>query len=194
MGGDFEKAIGTIASAISFAISFTIFFCVDGETEVTVLGKEHIYKKPVSEVKKGELVLTYKGKNLVYSEVKENKKLESEREFFTIKVKDKDENIKTISVTDNHSLIIFNKESNEPEFKYASQLQVGDLTRTTGGISEVVEINKELKKNCYQIVVEQGTFLANDILIGAFYIKENESQKQLKGILDTAKIPISQVN
>ena len=194
MGGDFGKVIGAIASSISFVISFTIFFCVDGETEVTVLGKEHIYKKPVSEVKKGELVLTYKGKNLVYSEVKENKKLESEREFFTIKVKDKDENIKTISVTDNHSLIIFNKESNEPEFKYASQLQVGDLTRTTGGISEVVEINKEFKKNCYQFVVEQGTVLANDILIGAFYIKGNENQKQLKGILDTAKMPISEVN
>ena len=114
--------------------------------------------------------------------------------FYTFKVKDKNENIRSVSVTDNHSLIIFNKESNEPEFRYASQLKVGDLTRTTGGMSEVVEINKELKKNCYQIVVEQGTFLANDILIGAFYIKENESQKQLKGILDTTKIPISQVN
>ena len=51
-----------------------------------------------------------------------------------------------------------------------------------------------MKKNCYQFVVEQGTVLANDILIGAFYIKENESLKQIKGILDTAKIPISEVN
>ena len=54
-----------------------------------------------------------------------------------------DENI----LTDNHSLIIFNKENNETEFRYASQLKVGDLTRTSGGINEVVEINKELKKN-----------------------------------------------
>ena len=171
-----------------------IFYCVDGETKVTVLGKEHVYKKPVSEVQKGDSVLTYNGNNLIYSKVKENKKLEVDRIFYTFKVKDKNENIRSVSVTDNHSLIIFNKESNEPEFRYASQLKVGDLTRTTGGMSEVVEINKELKKNCYQIVVEQGTFLANDILIGAFYIKENESQKQLKGILDTTKIPISQVN
>ena len=178
---------------IDFIID-VIFNCVDGETKVTVLGKEHVYKKPVSEVQKGDSVLTYNGNNLIYSKVKENKKLEVDRIFYTFKVKDKNENIRSVSVTDNHSLIIFNKESNEPEFKYASQLKVGDLTRTTGGMSEVVEINKELKKNCYQIVVEQGTFLANDILIGAFYIKENESQKQLKGILDTTKIPISQVN
>ena len=187
--------IGEVLSAfISISISLAFVLCMDGETEVTVLGKERNYKKPVSEVKKGESVLTYNGNNLVYSEVKENTKLEFERVFFTFKVKDKNENIKTISVTENHSVIVFNKESNEPEFKYASQLQIGDLTRTTEGISEVIEINKELKKNCYKFVVEQGTVLANDILIGAFYIKENESQKKLKGILDTAKIPISEVN
>ena len=145
-------------------------------------------------MQKGESVLTYNGKNLAYSEVKENTKLEVDRLFFTFKVKDKNENIKTVSVTDNHSLVVFNKESNEPEFKYASQLKVGDLTRTISGISEVVEINKELKKNCYQFVVEQGTVLANDILIGAFYMKENESQKKIKGFLDTAKFPISEVN
>ena len=176
----------------SFILSFTIFFSMDGETEVTVLGKEHIYKKPVSEVKKGESVLTYNGNNLIYSEVKENSKFRIKRIYFTIKVKDKNNNVKTISATENHPIIIFNKERNDPQFKYASQIQVGDLTRTTEGISEVVEIKKEMKKNCYQFVVEQGTVLGNDILVGAFYI--NESQKKLKGILDTAKIPISEVN
>ena len=182
--------------SVGYAVfcSFTLLFCMDGETEVTVKGKEHIYKKPVSEVEKGEYVLTYDGNNLIYSKVKENTKSEGERVFFTFKVKDKNENIKTISVTDNHSIIVFNKESNEPEFKYASYLKVGDLTRTTGGISEVVEIKKEMKNNCYKFVVEQGTVLANDILVGAFYINGNESQKKLKGILDTAKIPISEVN
>ena len=49
-------------------------YCLDGGTEVTILGKEHIYKKPVSEVKEGEYVLTYNGKDLIYSEVKENTK------------------------------------------------------------------------------------------------------------------------
>ena len=181
-------------ASYSIFCSFTYFFCMDGETEVTIKGKEHIYRKPVSEVEKGEYVLTYDANNLVYSKVKENSKFEGERVFFTFKVKDKNENIKTLSVTDNHSIIVFNKEKKEPEFKYASQLKVGDLTRTTGGMGEVIEIIKEMKNNCYKFVVEQGTVLANDILVGAFYIKENESQKQLKGILDTAKIPISEVN
>ena len=174
--------------------TLSILFCMDGETEVTVKGKERVYKKPVSEVEKGEYVLTYDGNNLIYSKVKENTKLDGDRLFFTFKVKDKNENIKTISVTDNHSIIVFNKESKEPEFKYASQLKVGDLTRTIGGMSEVFEINKGFKNNYYKFVVEQGTVLANDILVGAFYIKENEGKKKIKEILDTAKIPISEVN
>ena len=187
--------MGTVGTIVSVALKIIdLILCVDGETEVTVLGKDHIYKKPVSEVQKGESVLTYNGNNLVYSKVTENTKLELDRIFFTFKVKDKNQNIKSVSVTDNHSLIVYNKESNEPKFKFASELKVGDLTRTITGISEVIEIKQELKKTCYQLVVEQGTVLANDILIGAFYIKENESQKKIKGFLDTAKIPISEVN
>ena len=184
--------VGTIVSIILKVIDKIL--CVDGETEVTVLGKEHSYKKPVSEVQKGESVLTYNGNNLVYSKVTENTKLELDRIFFTFKVKDKNQNIKSVSVTDNHSLIVYTKESNEPKFKFASELKVGDLTRTLTGISEVIEIKQELKKTCYQLVVEQGTVLANDILIGAFYIKKNESQKKIKGIIDSVNIPISQVN
>ena len=178
----------------NFCLSFTLNYCVDGETVVTVLGKEHSYKKPISEVKEGESVLTYNGNNLIYSKVKENTKLKINRIFFTCKIRDKSENIKSISVTENHLLIIFNKENNEPVFKYASKLNVGDLTRTTEGIGEVIEIFKVMKSSCFQFVVEQGTFLGNDILVGAFYITKNVSQKKIKEILDTTKIPISEVN
>ena len=62
-------------------------FCLDGETEVTVKGKENSYKKPISEVEKGEYVLTYNGNELVYSKVKDNKKQEGQRAFFNLKVK-----------------------------------------------------------------------------------------------------------
>ena len=91
--------------------------------------------------------------------------------------------------------MVFNKEKDiEPEFKNASSIKKGDLTRTTEGISEIVEINKELKNVCYKFVVEQGTVLANDILVGAFYFKENENKKIIKSIIDKSKIPITEVN
>ena len=91
-------------------------------------------------------------------------------------------------------IIIYNKENYEPDFISASKLKVGDLIRTTEGISEVIEINKEIKYSCYKFVVDQGTVLANDILIGAFYIKGSDNRKNLKNIKDSAKFKISTIN
>ena len=68
------------------------------------------------------------------------------------------------------------------------------MTRTIDGFGEVIEISKEVKNTCYKFVVEKGTVLANDILVGAFYIKENDNRKELKSILETAKIPVSSLN
>ena len=177
-----------------FCTLSVLFLCLDGETEVTVKGKQKSYKKPVSEVEKGEYVLTYEGNELIYSKVKENTKQEGQRTFFNFKVKDEKSNIKCISVTDNHSIVVYDKENKEPSFKNASNLKVGDLTRTIDGIAEVIEISKEVKNKCYKFVVEKGTVLANDILVGAFYLKENNNRKEIKGILEAAKIPSSPLN
>ena len=68
------------------------------------------------------------------------------------------------------------------------------MTRTIDGIGEVIEMSKEVKNQSYKFVVEKGTVLANDILFGAFYIKQNDNRKELKVILETAKIPASSLN
>ena len=169
-------------------------FCFSKETLITVLGKDQSFKRSVSEIKKNDYVLTLNGNEKIYSKVTENKKYDNVVPFYTFKLMtDKSSNCKFISVTGNHSMIIFGK-SNEAHFKYANQVQKGDLIRTKDGISEVVEIKKEVKKNCYQLVVEQGSVLANDILVGAIYFKENESRKQFDKILEAAKIPVDKTN
>ena len=106
---------------------------------------------------------------------------------------DKSSKCKFISVTANHSMIIFSKDK-DTYFKYANQVEKGDLIRTLDGIGEVIEIKKEVKQNCYKLVVEQGSVLANDILVGAMYFKENENRKQFDKILESAKIPIEMTN
>ena len=169
-------------------------FCFSKETLITVLGKDQSFKSPVSEIKKNDYVLTLNGNEQIYSKVKENKKYENVVAFYTFKLMiDKNSKNKFISVTGNHSMIIFDK-NNRTFFKYAHQVQKGDLIRTIDGIGEVVEIKKEVKKSCYKLVVEQGSVLANDILVGAIYFKENENIKQFDKILETAKIPVDTVN
>ena len=169
-------------------------FCFSKETLITVLGKDQSFKSAVSEIKKNDYVLTLNGNEKIYSKVTENKKYENVVPFYTFKLMiDKISKNKFISVTGNHSMIIFDK-NNGTFFKYAHQVQKGDLIRTIDGISEVVEIKKELKKSCYKLVVEQGSVLANDILVGAIYFKENENRKQFDKILETAKIPVELAN
>ena len=82
------------AGAEVFCTLSVLFLCLDGETEVTVKGKEKSYKKPISEVEKGEYVLTYEGNELIYSKVKENTKKEGQRTFFNLKLKMKNQKLK----------------------------------------------------------------------------------------------------
>lgn len=173
-------------------ICIKVEFCLSGNTYVTVKGKENPYKKPVSEVNIDDLILSFNGKDLIYSKVILINKDEGLKNFFTFKVKDKSSNIKMISATENHSMIIFNKDEIEGiQFKYSRDVKIGDLVRTTEGIGEIIEINKEKLNNSYKLVVEHGTVIANDILVGAFYIKENEQNlRKIKKIIETAKIPI----
>ena len=149
-------------------------FCFSKETLITVLGKDQSLKSPVSEIKKNDYVLTLNGNEQIYSKVKENKKYENVVAFYTFE-------------------LMIDK-NNRAFFKYAHQVQKGDLIRTINGIGEVVEIKKEVKKSCYKLVVEQGSVLANDILVGAIYFKESENRKQFDKILETAKIPVDTVN
>ena len=164
-------------------------FCFSKDTLITVLGKDQSSKRSVSTIKKDDYVLTLNGNEKVYSKVKENIMYEKVVPFYTFKLKDKSSKCKYISVTANHSMIIFNK-NEETYFKYANQVVKGDLIRTIDGIGEVIEIKKEVKQNCYKLVVEQGSVLANDILVGAMYFRENENRKQFNKILESAKIPI----
>ena len=53
---------------------------------------------------------------------------------------------------------------------------------------------KKQKTNFIKFVVEKGTFCANDILIGALYLKENSNRKETKGILEAEKIHTSLLN
>ena len=46
----------------------------------------------------------------------------------------------------------------------------------------------------YQITAENGTILADDILVSTIYQKEGQFRKESMKILDSAKIPIETKN
>ena len=169
-------------------------FCFHSNTEVQLLEKDKITNKRISDIRKGDLVLTYDGKNKIFSKVTKNLENKGPFEFFTIKCKDKNLNIKMISVTGNHTMILYQKTKNEIAFRYANQVKIGDLFITPDGIFEVFEIKKEMMNNSYEMRVENGTVLANDILVSTLYLENNEILKNQKKIIYSFKNECEKVN
>ena len=162
-------------------------FCFHSNTQVQLLEKGKIINKRISDIRKGDLVLTYDGKNKIFSKVTKNLENKGSFEFFTIKCKDKNLNIKMISVTGNHTMIVYQKKKHEIAFRYANQIQIGDLFITPDGLFEVNEIKKEMMNNSYEMRVENGTVLANDILVSTLYLEKNEVCKNQKKIINSFK-------
>lgn len=50
-------------------------FCFSKETLITVLGKDQSFKRPISEIKKNDYVLTLNGNEKIYSKVTEIKNM-----------------------------------------------------------------------------------------------------------------------
>lgn len=162
-------------------------FCFHPNTIIQVLEKGKLINKRISQIKKGEQVLSYDGKNQILTKVTQNKENKGLFEFFTIKCKNKNENIKMISITGNHTMIVYEKLKHEIIFKYANQVQIGDLFMTSDGLFEVYEINKEMVNNSYEMRVENGTVLANDILVSTLYLEKNEIRKYHQNIINSIK-------
>ena len=165
-------------------------YCFSSDTKMIILENNKRYKRNVSEIKKGDLVLTFDGKEKIFSKVTESTKNIGVFEFYEIKVKDENSNSKTIAVTGNHTMIVFGKDKNEVKFKFACELKLGDLLRTNEGLSEIYEINHEMKYDSYKILLERGTVLANDILVSTIYVEGKNNAKECKRLIDSVKIPI----
>ena len=173
---------------------FCNIFCFHSNTEIKLLEKDKIINKKISNIQEGDLVLTYDGKNKIFSKVTKNLENKGLFEFFTIKCKDKKLNNKMISVTGNHTMILYQKIKHKITFKNANQVKIGELFITPDGLFEVYEIRQEMMNNSYEMRVEDGTVLANDILVSTLYLENNEILKNQKKIIYSFKNECEKVN
>ena len=167
-------------------VSLTCRFCFSADSKMIVLRDSREYEVVASEIKKDDFVLTLNGAEKVFTKVKENIKNEGVFQFYIFKIKGG----KSLAVTGNHMMIVFGKDQNDIKLKFACQLKVGDLLRTKNGFCEIYEIETKMMNDSYQIIAENGTVLANDILVSTLYQTEGQNRKENMKILDSAKIPI----
>ena len=169
-------------------------FCFHKLTMINVLDTDKIIQRKVSKIKNGDKVLTYDGNKPILTKVvkiKENKGL---FEFYEFKCRNGESKIKSIIVTGNHTMIIYSKNKNEIELKCANQVKINDLFRTSDGMYEIFKINKKIMKNSYELRVEKGTILANDILVSTLYLKDNENVKEYQKLIESSKISFEILN
>ena len=165
-------------------------FCFQELTKINVLENDKIIQRQVSQIKNGDKVLTYDGNKQILTKVLKIKENKGIFEFYEFRCKGKDSKMKKIMVTGNHTMIIYGKENDGVQFKSASQVKVGDLFRTTDGMFQVYEINRKMMDDSYELRVENGTVLANDILVSTLYLRNNENVKEYQKIIESSKIPV----
>ena len=169
-------------------------FCFHELSMINVLENDKIVQKKVSKLKNGDKVLTFDGGKKIVTKVLKIIENKGIFEFFEFKCRSKDSNIKSITVTGNHTMIIYSKKNNEIKFMRADQVKVGDVFRTTDGMFEIFEINKKNMNDSYELRVEKGTVLANDILVSTLYLRNNENIKEYQKIIESIKIPVEIMN
>ena len=167
-------------------------YCFHEKTMIKISENGKIINRQVSDIKNGDRVLTYDEGKKILTKVIRNIENKGSFEFYEFKCRNKD-SIKSITVTGNHIMIIYSKD-NEIKFKSANKVKIGDLFRTTDGRFEIFEINQKKMKNSYELRVENGTVLANDILISTLYLKNYEKMKEYQKIIESSKIPVEILN
>ena len=166
--------------------------CFNSHTIIEVVDNGKLIKKEVSLIKEGDLVPTYNGISKSLTKVTKSVKNKGIFEFYEFKCRDNASNIKHISLTENHIMIVFGKLKDEVKLKNPNQVKIGELLRTTEGFFEIFEINKKTKNECFEIRTEDGTIIANEILVCTLctlYIENKEKAKKIQNILASSKIP-----
>ena len=151
--------------------------CFSKDTIITVKENNVIVKKKISEVKIDDNILTlFKGQTK-FTKVKSLKLCTDESEFYEFKCMI-DDKIKSITVTNDHIMIVYNKDMTQLQFKTAdSVLKEDDYFLTIDGLYQIKEINSFNGKGKYMISVDEGAIIANDILVTCLI--KNDFNKQL---------------
>ena len=159
--------------------------CFSKNTLVTIKEDGKIIKKCIQDVKKEELILTLFNQKKIFTKVSFKKNYdEGEYKFYEFKCY-KGENIKKITVTHNHIMMAYDKDKKKLKFKTAeSVIKNEDYFDTTDGLYQVKEIkvlNMEFK---YALGVQEGSILADDVLVSCFNYDAFNKEKLEKEIMD----------
>ena len=159
--------------------------CFSKDTIVTINEDGIIIKKFIQDVKKDDLILTLFNQKKIFTKVLFKKNYdEGIHKFYEFKCY-RGKNMKKITVTHNHIMMAYDKDKKQLKFKNAeSVIKNEDYFDTTDGlyqVKEIKELNMEFK---YALGVQEGSILADDVLVSCFNFSAFNKEKLRKEIMD----------
>ena len=164
--------------------------CFAKDTKIIVNENNKIVEKNISDIKKDDLILTLINGEKKFTKVKYTKEYDDEFEFYEFKCM-RENKIKTITVTGNHIMIVYNKNMDELKYKTADQIVKNDnYFQTTDGLYEVIEINIFKRKFKYALGVDEGAIIADNILVSCLNMNDVSKNLSLKDMVEKYKVNI----
>jgi len=164
--------------------------CFSRNTKIIVNENNNISQKNIYEIKKDDLILTLVNGEKKFTKVKYTKEYDDEFEFYEFKCM-KDGKMKSITVTNNHIMIVYNKNMDEKRYKTADKvIKDVDYFYTTDGLYQVIEINIFKKKYKYALGVDEGAIIADDILVSCLNMNDVSKNLSLNDMIEKYKVNI----
>lgn len=164
--------------------------CFSKDTKITVKKNENIINKKISEIKKDDLILTLINGEKKFTKVKYTREYDDEFEFYEFKCM-KGEDVKSITVTNNHIMMAYNENMEQLKYKTAENIiKNEDYFSTIDGLYQVVEIKKYQKKYKYALGVDEGAIIADDILVSCLNMNDVSKNLSLNDLIEKYKVNI----
>lgn len=166
--------------------------CFSKNTLITVKEHNKIIRKCIPEIKIDDLVLTLINGKKKFTKVKYFKVYDDDNEykFYEFKCVSKDK-VKMITVTHNHIMIVYDKDMNELKYKTAENvIKNEDYFNTLDGLYQIKEIKIFDMKYKYALGVDEGSIIADDILVSCLNMNDLNKNLSLNELIKKYNIKI----
>ena len=170
--------------------SFSLNCCFARDTKLIVKENGKIIKKNIQDIEKDDNVLTLINGEKIFTKVKYKRNYDDEYKFYEFKCIKKDK-MKIIRVTHNHIMIVYDKEMKNIIYKTAENIiKNKDYFNSIDGLYEVKEIKIYNMKYKYALGVDEGSILADDILVSCLNMNDYNKNLSLNEIIKKYNIII----
>ena len=170
--------------------SSSFICCFSKDTLITVKENTKILKKPISDIKVGDFILTLQNGEKKYTEVILTKKYDDEYKFYEFKCVSGSKT-KSISVTHNHIMITYDKNLANLQYKTAENvIKNKDYFNTLDGPYEVKDIKVFNMKQKYALGVNEGFIIADDILVSCLNVNDMNKNLSLDDLIKKYNVQI----